>query len=225
MNREGWPVNRSDPCGRPTKIGTPCSAGRGAMTVYVGFDTVVWESPACKKHLTPEEHAARQEVEDRISGIQAGAEPACWSWALPPAPEDLIRTFLEQPGLDAELVRPYVFGDILAFEEFHDGRCAICGVTGDHLVEDHDHSTGMIRGKLCRRCNVQEGVSNHPLFWKYRARNPASILGVQLSYTGIGWVDGVPVGGWAAYRRREGRRGPETDESVWIDNAVNYLNL
>lgn len=193
------------------------------MTVYVGFDEVVWESPACKKHLTPEEHAARQEVEDRISGIQAGAEPACWSWPLPPAPVDLMGTLREQGFSEASL--RYMGGDTLAFGVFHDGRCAVCGVTGVHLVEDHDHSTGMIRGYLCRGCNVQEGVSNHPLFWKYRAWNPASILGVQLPYTGIGWVDGVPVGGWAAYRRREGRRGPETDESVWIDNAVNYLNL
>lgn len=191
------------------------------MSVYDGWLDVVWESPACKSHLTPEEHAARQEVEDRLSGIQAGAEPACWSWPLPPAPEDLIRTFLELPGLDVELVRPYVFGDFFTFGAFHDGRCAICGVARVHLVDDHDHSTGMTRGYLCRGCNVGEGVSVLPVFDKYRARNPASILGVRLPYTGIGWKDGVPIGGWEF--RCGG--GPSSAESVWTGNAAADLGL
>lgn len=204
-----------EPCGRPTKVGMPCAHGRGAMTLGDGFGVIWWESPACKTHLTPEERDARQEVEDRISAAQAAIEPACWSWTVP-ALEDVIEMINAYP----EQVRRYLFPDIVAFEEFHDNRCAICGLRSSDLVEDHDHSTGMVRGKLCRGCNAAEGKSVLPLFWKYRARNPAGILGVQLPYTGIGWVDGVPVGGWESQLRCD-----SDDESVWIDNAVNYLNL
>ena len=34
--------------------------------------------------------------------------------------------------------------------------CGICGVEDD-LVVDHCHSTGKIRGRLCRRCNLALG--------------------------------------------------------------------
>ena len=44
----------------------------------------------------------------------------------------------------------------------HDGQCDICGTTepgGPHKLFnlDHDHSTGAIRGVLCRRCNTSLG--------------------------------------------------------------------
>lgn len=41
------------------------------------------------------------------------------------------------------------------------GVCAICKETcstGNRLAVDHDHSTGRIRGLLCRRCNLFLGV-------------------------------------------------------------------
>lgn len=40
-----------------------------------------------------------------------------------------------------------------------DGRCAICGgpPDGKALAVDHDHSTGYIRGLLCRGCNTGLG--------------------------------------------------------------------
>ena len=38
------------------------------------------------------------------------------------------------------------------------GRCAICGGQDEqHLSVDHDHSTGEIRGLLCRQCNLVIG--------------------------------------------------------------------
>lgn len=37
--------------------------------------------------------------------------------------------------------------------------CGICGTWSD-LVVDHDHDSGLIRGLLCRGCNVREGLHN-----------------------------------------------------------------
>jgi len=38
------------------------------------------------------------------------------------------------------------------------GKCAICGIVPDHeLAVDHDHDSGLIRGLLCKRCNVGLG--------------------------------------------------------------------
>jgi hypothetical protein len=174
------------------------------MSIHLGFE-VVWESPACKTHLTSEELEARQEVEAGVSGLHL--LPACWSWPLPPVPEEPLGDYMRM--------------DVYLFVMFHDGRCAICGIT-PAPVQDHDHSTGMVRGYLCRGCNVQEGVSAHPLFQRYRARNPASILRVQLPYSGYGWVEGVPVGGWASHGHGPGR---VPREPAWADNAATALDL
>ena len=42
------------------------------------------------------------------------------------------------------------------------GRCALCPATkntqtGGRLCVDHDHTTGRVRGLLCRTCNVMLG--------------------------------------------------------------------
>lgn len=36
------------------------------------------------------------------------------------------------------------------------GKCAICGKdVGEHYLDvDHDHDTGVVRGLLCRECNL-----------------------------------------------------------------------
>ena len=46
--------------------------------------------------------------------------------------------------------------------ENQDGKCAICGVSGEEsiyksLYVDHCHGTGNIRGLLCFNCNVAIG--------------------------------------------------------------------
>ncbi len=48
----------------------------------------------------------------------------------------------------------------------------------------------MVRGMLCRSCNVREGRSADPVFIRYRRIHPAQILSVYLPYTGFGWVMG-----------------------------------
>ena len=40
-----------------------------------------------------------------------------------------------------------------------EGKCGLCGAdcTGRSLCVDHDHATGVIRGLLCRSCNILIG--------------------------------------------------------------------
>lgn len=39
-----------------------------------------------------------------------------------------------------------------------EGKCAICGEEMKRLSIDHDHTTGVIRGLLCRPCNLGLGM-------------------------------------------------------------------
>lgn len=41
-----------------------------------------------------------------------------------------------------------------AMLQFQDFKCKICGIENLNLHVDHDHKTGIIRGLLCRNCNV-----------------------------------------------------------------------
>jgi hypothetical protein len=70
-----------------------------------------------------------------------------------------------------------------------DGRCALCGA-GGRLVADHDHDTGLLRGMLCRRCNIREGQCRSGLFGTddeavraYLEHPPAE---------GLGWLWDMP---------------------------------
>lgn len=101
-------------------------------------------------------------------------EPACWSW---PIPDDR-----EAPGARGwSLLR-----------DWQDGRCAVCGRDDELLVADHDYGSGLIRGQLCRGCNVQEGSARegHPaygMYQQYRERYPTLILGLHLLYKHRPW--------------------------------------
>lgn len=48
----------------------------------------------------------------------------------------------------------------LMLMEEQEGKCAICGNTGDgqQLCADHDHDTNIMRGLLCQLCN--KGIGN-----------------------------------------------------------------
>lgn len=56
---------------------------------------------------------------------------------------------------DWELKKRYGISlpDWIAMVEAVGGKCEICGKAEEDLCVDHDHSTGIIRGVLCRRCN------------------------------------------------------------------------
>lgn len=211
MVADGQPVvaNMDQRCGRPTKRGTRCT--NFPMT----------RGGTCYGHLTREERAEHDQYR-QAQKAQWKAEwkrylaqdPACWSWD-PPCTVEEWRARQEREGY----LSPGTL-DLLAsawdggFDEFHQGRCAICGRTDPDLVDDHDHSTGFRRGWLCCSCNVQEGKRHGGLFEKYRQRPPAVILGVRLPYTGYGWENGVPLGGWARYR------AADDDRDGWKGAAI-----
>ena len=140
----------SEKCGRPTKAGTPCRSWRIPYGV------------ACHQHATQDERtdAELREMSNPLSWqniiFQAPLHqrdyPACWDW---PA---VVATSSEE------------------FVDWHKGRCAVCGDDGRRLVVDHCHDTGLVRGYLCRSCNVLEGTGTNDIFEDYRLRPPAVIL-------------------------------------------------
>lgn len=152
--------------------------------------------------------------------------PACWSWEVPPfrTTEELIAADLTaQVGLPLDRQVPrdaleFVHHDpgLSQLTLFHAGRCAVCGLTGEHLVDDHCHETGQTRGRLCRSCNVREGRSSEPVFIRYRRLHPAAILNVHSPYHGLGWHLGWctrEVGGQD--RAYDLARRPATPWPVW----------
>lgn len=58
--------------------------------------------------------------------------------------------------------------------ERQDGRCAVCKKSFPRLDVDHDHATGLVRGLLCRRCNLAVGFIESGLMDRYTAYIEAS---------------------------------------------------
>ncbi|MEV8636630.1 endonuclease domain-containing protein [Streptosporangium sp. NPDC051023] len=52
-----------------------------------------------------------------------------------------------------------------AFAKAHNNRCALCRVPDNEKMVDHDHTTGQVRGLLCRSCNHKalSGIRNMAL--------------------------------------------------------------
>lgn len=82
--------------------------------------------------------------------------------------ESMLRWRAENPERYAQSVRAYTLRSYgLSLEDYdrlhaeQGGVCAICGdeeKDGWSLSVDHCHSTGRVRGLLCRRCNVGLGL-------------------------------------------------------------------
>ncbi len=57
--------------------------------------------------------------------------------------------------------------------------CEMCGRTDKTLVVDHDHATGMIRGHVCKRCNLTLAVVEDPALisaaFAYLERTPSTV--------------------------------------------------
>ena len=159
------------PCGRLTKRGTVCQQ---SPLAYWRLPKREGRPRSCLHHLTSEERAeydreiAAAEVAEREAYREVDEMvPACWRWEVPdsPAPRD--------PDPDV--------AGLAMIEEWQAGRCGICS-SQRRLVTDHDHSTGLIRGLLCYRCNIAEAFQTVGPYRRYRERPPAAILGVQARY-------------------------------------------
>jgi hypothetical protein len=145
--------------------------------------------------------AQRAAVLRRANIFRSGV-PACWSWpAKLPTEKDYRRHQREQLEALAvregysdetreklwEFERTLPFDDDTALSLWQAGRCAVCEDTGLELVSDHDHTSGLVRGLLCRSCNTREGFSYEPgesrnVFVSYRQRPPTVILGLEIRY-------------------------------------------
>ncbi|MEU3613549.1 endonuclease domain-containing protein [Streptomyces sp. NPDC006872] len=156
-------------CGKLTKKGTACRRElhwwtEGCKARY---------ADGCWRHMGEafqEACAARKEAEDREWLAFLYADPICWGWPMPD-----LQTLTEVSEDKAT--------ELLSL--WQNGRCAICGHPHDS-IEDHDHTTGMVRGYLCRGCNIQEGIYRDPdcLFGKYREQHPTKMLGFRVRYWG-----------------------------------------
>lgn len=150
--------------------------------------------PSCYNHQTDEErekYVALLRREQERNEAAWTADPACWSW---PVPSPLPRPKMPTGISDATAARITAMYDSTAeslqaaqLEEWQAGRCAICGGGQRVLVEDHDHTSGLVRGWLCRSCNTREGSSRRRStaesgLAKYRRRPPAVMLGVHVRY-------------------------------------------
>ena len=158
---------RDSVCGRPTNQGTPCTKGR--LHWWAGLFAVEY-ADGCKWHVSPrsrEAYEAAQQANEAAWLASMCADPICWGWSVP--------------------------RDWTTLYEWQGGRCATCG-RRDDLVVDHDHITGLVRGYLCKGCNVREGTykagwaqhhgyrESDTLFGKYRELHPTKMLGVNFWY-------------------------------------------
>lgn len=188
-------------CGRPSSSGSPCRSHRmPAITVTAGGQVERLEPAACSSHATDAErleHAYAEALsENRHRDYHAGQPVACWSW---PVTEEHRRRAAEANACPDPDQADLLAGTLLS--DWQAGRCAVCGHRSQ--VDDHDHQTGLIRGELCRSCNTLEAFAKVAgnAFARYRARNPASILGLTIRYYSPvrGWAEPAPLPGdpWA----------------------------
>ena len=162
-------------CGRPTRTDRPCWQPRPRLL------------PSCRIHATPDELATAEAERARLTAIlddwYASQTPACHRWPL----NDQCQRDAEAVDLDDSQ------GGARVLWTWQQGLCAICGHHATRL--DHDHTTGLVRGWLCRPCNTAEARLDGGEFVKYRHRPPAVMLGLRARYVDAFWGAAEPGGG------------------------------
>lgn len=94
--------------------------------------------------------------------------PACWRWPV---------------HVKADVsMDDYALHELVT--EWQGDRCAVCALRMRDPKLDHDHVSGLVRGWLCRGCNLKEGHGGGLLFDRYREQHPTSMLGIQMQYFG-----------------------------------------
>lgn len=174
--------------------------------------------PSCVTHLTPEEcrDYERRKAEQNAfwapflqkrANLIAG-QPSCWSW---PVERSHSARALESVAANDLRLSEELADEVL--EEWHAGRCAICG-RSDALVMDHDHATGLVRGRLCRQCNTNEGLDGRigTVYQRYRELPPTLILGVRLRY-------------WDPYLRKYAEPARDEDDGLGERNPLTNIGL
>ena len=137
-------------------------------------------TPSCRHCLTAEERESaillRRWAEPFVYRWLPHIWPACWFWPLP------------------DTGGAHWTAETASLFDWQQGRCAICGWQEERstlrhrrqkygLVQDHDHTTGMLRGYLCIWCNSSEGhYTTDGRFLNYRVRPPAELLGIRFRY-------------------------------------------
>lgn len=140
---------------------------------------------SCWDHLTSEERRILEDAREMersilaLAALPADADPACWSWE-PTTKADMEQTKASVPQVARDHIREEDWAELL-LDNWQGGQCAICGKRKP-LVTDHDHRSGLIRGLLCRSCNILEGMGREGVFAKYRELNPAIICGMLVRY-------------------------------------------
>jgi hypothetical protein len=188
----------------------PPEIGAEAVVVMEHRDYV---PPACAWHATPDEIVRHRELfaltaqrmEECQQAIWRAERVHCWFW--PVTDEHQRRTAEIVACDDPDEARAL---GLQLLRDWQDGHCAICaGPDADFL--DHSHETGLVRGRLCKCCNTGEGFAGanpEGVLERYRERNPASILGLEIRY----WS---PFTGWA-------QPTPVRDEQAELDNSPVY---
>lgn len=127
----------------------------------------------------------------------------------------------ERLQLAANLKRNYDFTleQFEAMREAQANRCAICGTTqgnskGHRLYVDHDHSTGIVRGLLCGRCNSAIGYFDEDV---KRLRRAAVYIEAGRREARLVDAGGLqPILGLISETPRKARR----DQGVWVGAQV-----
>jgi hypothetical protein len=139
-------------CGRLTKRGRPCQAlPMTAVLMLDGFS----QAPACRNHLTAEEHIAHLHAlalgENLRRDYHQRLPVECHGWPVTDGHRLRAQQARDEPDPDR--------ADALAWSL-------------------------LARGWLCRSCNISEGFPDVPggRLERYRAACPAAILGVRIIY-------------------------------------------